>query len=72
MKSATAVVGDIGVEELVEMMVADGVGGGGEGEEVVDRRRDLEGALVAVAHHAGDPFRVGGAAADDARDLLAE
>ena len=31
-------------------------GGGGEGEQVVDRGGDLERALVAVAHHAGDPF----------------
>ena len=31
--------------------------GGGEGEHVVDRGGDLEGALVAVALDAGDPFR---------------
>src|SRR5690606_39683165 len=47
-------------------------GGGGEGEHVVDRRDDLEGALVAVAHDAGDPFGVDDARADDTGDLLLE
>ena len=54
------------------MMVADGVRRGGESEEVIDRRRDLECALVAVAHDAGDPFRIDDAGADHAGDLFLE
>jgi len=54
------------------MMVADGIGESGIGEEIVDRRGDLEGALVAVAHDACDPFRVGGATPNDPGDLLAK
>jgi hypothetical protein len=61
---AHALVAEVGVEEGVEVVVLDHAGGGGEGEEVVDGGGDLEGALVAVAHDAGDPLRVGGAAAD--------
>ena len=53
-------------------MVLDHARGGGEGEQIVDRGRDLEGTLVAVAHHAAQPFRVGGAPAHDAADLLLE
>ena len=45
---------------------------GGEGEQVIDGRRDLGGALVAVPHDPGDPARVGGAAAHDAADLLSQ
>ncbi len=56
----------------VEMVRLHGPGGGGEGEQVVDRRRDLEGALVAVPHDAGQPFRVDDARADDAADLVLE
>ena len=52
------VVRHVGVEHRVEMVVLHGAGGGGEGEEVVDRRGDLEGALVAVPHDALDPLRV--------------
>src|SRR5689334_2792016 len=52
------------------MVVLDGAGGRGEGEEVIDRRGDFEGALVAMAHHAGEPFRVDDPGADDAADLL--
>src|SRR3546814_11873577 len=51
-------------------MVGDRARGRGEGEHVVDRRRHLEGALVAVAHDAGDPFRVDDAGAHGAGDLL--
>jgi hypothetical protein len=39
-------------------MVGDGPGGGREGEEVVHGGGHLEGALVAVAHNPGDPFRI--------------
>ena len=70
MNAAHRGVAEIGVVERVEVMMLHRVRGGGEGEQVVDRRRDLEGALVAVAHHARDPLRIGGAAAHDARDLL--
>ena len=45
-------------------------GGGGKGEEVVDRGRDLERALVAVALHAVDPFGIHDAGPDDAADLF--
>ena len=53
-------------------MVLDHARGGGEGEQVVDRGRDLEGTLVAMAHDAAQPFRIGGAPAHDAADLLLE
>ena len=72
MKPRTAIVGEIGVVERVEMRVVDRPRGRGEGEEVVDRGGDLGGALVAVAHDAGDPARVGRAAADDASQFLAQ
>src|SRR5436305_13653533 len=54
------------------MRVVDEAGGGREGEQVIDRGGDLGGALVAVPHYAGDPARVGGAAAHDPADLLAQ
>ena len=54
------------------MRVVDGARGGGEGEQIVDRRGDLGGALVAVPHDPGDPARVGGAAAHDPADFLAQ
>ena len=54
------------------MMVADGVGRRREGKQVVDRGRHLERPLVAVAHAAGDPFRIDDAGAHDARHLLVE
>ena len=43
-----------------------------EGEQVIKRRRHLERALVAVAHRAGDPFRVAGTAANNTPDFLAK
>ena len=52
------------------MVAFDRVGGGGEGEEVVDCGGDLEGALVAVAHDAGQPFGVDDARPHDAADFL--
>ena len=72
MKPRTVVVAEIGVEQRVEMMVLDHARGGGEGEQIVDRGRDLERTLVAMAHHAAQPFRVGGAPAHDPADLLLE
>src|ERR1700716_4008680 len=54
------------------MRVVDGASGCREGKQVIDRGGDLGGALVAVPHHAGDPARVGGAAAYDSADLLAQ
>ena len=63
---AHRLVAEIGVVSRSKWWSSTAPRGGGEGEQVVDRRGDLEGALVAVAHHAGDPFRVGGAAAHDA------
>src|SRR5690606_12597624 len=62
----------IGLVQGVEVMVLDHARGGGEGEQVVDRRGDLEGALVAVAHDAGEPFGVGRAGAHDPADFLLE
>ena len=52
------------------MVAGDGVGGGGEGEEIVDGGGELGGALVAVALHAVDPFGIDDAGADDAGDLF--
>ena len=46
--------------------------GGVEAEEVVDGRRELEGALVAVALHRRDPPRVDHARAEDPVGLLLE
>ena len=66
-----ALVFQIGSEQLIEMMIGDRVGRGRKAEQIIHRRGDLEGALVAVAHHAGDPFRIGGAAAHHARDFVA-
>ena len=71
-KPRTVVIGEIGVVERIEMRVVDGPRGRREGEQVVDRRGDLGGALVAVAHHPGDPARVRGAAADHPAQLLAQ
>ncbi len=67
-----ALVFEVGREQLIEMMVADRARAGRKSEQVVDRRCDLERALVAVAHDAGDPFRIGGAPAHDAGDLVRE
>src|SRR6185312_9824839 len=65
-------IAEIGVIERVEMMVLHRLGRRGEGEEIIDRRRDLEAALIAVPHHAVEPFGIGGAAMNDPADLLAE
>ena len=51
------------VEHEVELLAADGVGQGGEGVEIVERLGDLGRAAMAVAHLAGEPARIGGAAA---------
>src|SRR3546814_5173830 len=64
-EAAHRVVLEIGVEQLLEMMVADAARGGREGEQVVDRRGDLEAALVAVPHDAGDPLGIGGARSEE-------
>ncbi len=60
-----------GVDE-VEMVVLHRAGGGGEGEQVIHRRGDLEGALVAVPLHPLDPLRVHHARSDDPADLFIE
>src|SRR5258707_12244037 len=65
-------VADIRIVERIEMRIIDGARGRGEGEQVIDRGGDLGGALVAVPHHPGDPARVGGAAAHDPADFLAQ
>jgi hypothetical protein len=67
---ADVVIGDVGIVDGVEMMAGHGAGGGGEGEHVIDGGRHLEGALVAVAAHAIDPFGVDDARAHDAGDFL--
>ena len=54
----------------VEVVVANGACRGGEGEQVIHRRRDLEGPLVAVALHALDPLGVHHPGPDDAADLF--
>src|SRR5229473_2196284 len=66
------IVAEIGVVQRLEMRIVDRAGRRGEGEQIIDRRGDLCRALVAVPHHALDPARVGGAAAYDAADFLAQ
>src|SRR5579862_1651386 len=66
------IVAEISLVERLEMRIVDRVGGGGEGEQIIDGRGDLGGALVAVPHHAPDPARVGGAAAHDPSQFLAQ
>ena len=55
----------ISLEHGIEVMIGDAMRRRGEGEQVIDRRRHFERSLIAVAHHALDPFRIGGAGADD-------
>src|SRR5262245_65893979 len=52
------------------MMILNHARGGGEGEQIVDRGRNLERSLVAMAHHAAQPLRIGRTAAHDPADLL--
>ena len=40
------------------MVILHGVCGRREGEEIIDRCRDFEGALITVTHDAVDPFRI--------------
>ncbi len=47
-----------GAEQLIEVMRTHGIRRRCEGEQVVECRRHLEGALVSVAHHTGDPARI--------------
>ena len=63
---------DEGLEGEVEMMRLHRPGRRGEGEHVVDRRDDLEGALVAVPLHPVDPFGIDHAAAHHPRNLFLE
>src|SRR3546814_16859115 len=49
-EAAHRVVLEIGVEQLLEMMVADAARGAREGEQVVDRRGDHEAARIAAPH----------------------
>ena len=54
------------------MRVVDGAACRGKGEQIIDRRGDLSGTLVAVAHDPGDPARVRRPAAHDTADFLAQ
>src|SRR3954447_25167616 len=54
------------------MMVTYTARGGGEGEQVIHRGGQFERALVAVAHHSGDPLGIDHAGADHAGDLLVQ
>ena len=71
-KVSHALVLQIGSEQLIEMMVRDRIRGRRKAEQIIHRCGDLERALIAVAHHARDPFRIGGAAAHDAGDFVGE
>ena len=55
-KARSGGVFEVGGVDEVEVVAGDRVGGGGEGEEVVDGGGELGGALVAVALHAVDPL----------------
>ena len=54
----------------LEMMIPHGACRCGKGKHVVDRRGDLEGALVAVAHDAFDPFGIDDTGAHHAANLF--
>lgn len=60
----------VGVGQQGVLVVVHQLGGGVEGEQVVHRRGQFEGALVAVALHAGDPLGVGGAGAHHPAQFL--
>ena len=49
---AYRLVGEIGIVQRIEMVILDHTRGGGEGEEVVHGRGDLERPFIAMAHHA--------------------
>ena len=65
-------VGDQGGVRHIEQMSGHGLGRRGEGIERIDALRDLGDATMAVQQHAGEPARIGEAAAHDARDLLGQ
>jgi SAM-dependent methyltransferase len=54
----------------IEMVRSHGIRRGGEGEEIVDGRRDFEASLVTVAHHARDPLGIDDPGAHHTTDLL--
>jgi hypothetical protein len=60
----------IGIGQRLIMMVIDQVCGGIESEQVVDRRRQFEGPLVAVPLGPVDPFGVEGSGANDPVQFL--
>ncbi len=61
-----------GAEQLIEVMRTHGIRRRCESEQVVECRRHLESALVSVAHHTGDPARIGGPATHHPRHLVRE
>ncbi|MDT4840593.1 hypothetical protein FQZ97_744210 [compost metagenome] len=62
----------VGVGQQLVLVVVHQLAGGVEGEQVVHRRRQFEGALVAVPFHPGDPLGVGRAGAHHTAQLLLE
>ena len=71
-KVSYALVFQIGSEQLIEMMIGYRVGRGGKAEQIIHRRGDFERALVAVAHHARDPFWIGSPATHHTGDFMAQ
>ena len=58
--------------DFFKMAVLDEAGGGAVAEEIIDRGRHFERALVAVAAHGFEPARIEHAAANHAHELFAE
>src|SRR5262249_41776144 len=69
---ARRLIAEKGVISEVEMMALHGSCRRREGEHVVDGRSDFEGALIAMALDAGDPFRIDHPRAPHAADLFLE
>ena len=62
-KRPNRVIAEGRVEHQVELRTPDEVGQRGEGVEIVERLGDFRRAAMSMAHLAGEPARIGGAAA---------
>ena len=64
------VIFQIGLEQLIEVMIFDHTSGCCKSEQVVYGGRDFKSALIAVPHDALDPFGIGGAGAHNPADFF--